>query len=139
MRIEDLAPRVCCVDMTPQPAKMQAVGEMYELLRRAAVRRRPVAANYDGLPRLLCPHVLGRKADRLHALFYQFGGSSNSGLPMTTEGVGGWRCLAVEKLSQVELRTDAWHTEPRSPQQTCIDEVDFVSDAQLGDDPQKGQ
>ena len=50
-----------------------------------------------------------------------------------------WRCLAVEKLSQVELRTDAWHTEPRSPKQTCIDEVDFDSDAQLGDDPQKGQ
>ena len=43
------------------------------------------------------------------------------------------------KLSQVELRTDAWHTEPRSPQQTCIDEVDFDTDAQPGDDPQKGQ
>jgi hypothetical protein len=139
MRIEDLAPRVCCVDMTPQPAKMQAVGEMYELLRRAAVRRRPVAANYDGLPRLLCPHVLGRKADRLHALFYQFGGSSNSGLPLTTEGVGGWRCLAVEKLSQVELRAEAWHTEPRSRRQTCIDEVDFDVDAQPEEDPQKGQ
>jgi hypothetical protein len=50
-----------------------------------------------------------------------------------------WRCLAVEKLSQVELRTDAWHTEPRSPQQTCIDEVDFDTDAQPGEDPQKGQ
>ena len=35
--------------------------------------------------------------------------------------------------------TDAWHTEPRSPQQTCIDEVDFDTEAQLGDDPQKGQ
>src|SRR4249919_2471990 len=42
---------------------------------------------------------------------------------------GGWRCLAVEKLSQVELRADAWHTEPRSPRQTCIDEVDFDTDA----------
>jgi len=45
----------------------------------------------------------------------------------------------VEKLSQVELRTGAWHTEPRCPQQTCIDEVDFDTDAQPGDDPQKGQ
>jgi hypothetical protein len=54
-------------------------------------------------------------------------------------GRGVWRCLAVEKLSQVELRTGAWRTEPRSPQQTCIDEVDFDSDAQPGDDPQKGQ
>jgi hypothetical protein len=58
---------------------------------------------------------------------------------LAPEGLGVWRCLAVERLCQVELRTDAWHTEPRSPQQTCIDEVDFDSDAQPGDDPQKGQ
>ena len=49
---------------------------------------------------------------------------------------GVWRCLAVEKLSQVELRADAWHTEPRSPRQTCIDEIDFDADAQPEEDPQ---
>ena len=42
----------------------------------------------------------------------------------------------VEKLRHVELRADAWHTEPRSPRQTCIDEVDFDADAQSGDNPQ---
>ena len=122
--------------MTPQPANVQAVSEIYELLHLAAARRRPVAAVYDGLPRLLCPHVLGRKSGRLHVFFYQFGGSSNSGLAITPDGVGGWRCLAVEKLSQVELRADAWHTEPRSPRQTCVDEIDFDADAQPGEDPQ---
>src|ERR1700747_1403034 len=100
--------------MTPQAAKEDAVSEIYELLRVAAARRQPVAAVYDGLPRLLCPHVLGRKSGQLHAFAYQFGGSSNSALPRTAEGGGVWRCLAVEKLSQVELRADAWHTEPRS-------------------------
>ena len=80
--------------------------------------------------RLLCPHVLGRKSGRLHVFCYQFGGSSDSGLALASEGMGGWRCLAVEKLSQVELRADAWHTEPRSPRQTCIDEIDFDADAQ---------
>jgi hypothetical protein len=45
----------------------------------------------------------------------------------------------VEKLSHVELRTGRWHTESRAPQQTCMDEVDFDTDAQPGDDPQKGQ
>ena len=80
--------------MTPQPANVQAVSEIYELLHLAAARRQPVAAVYDGLSRLLCPHVLGRKSGRLHVFFYQFGGSSNSGLPMTPDGVGGWRCLA---------------------------------------------
>ena len=44
-----------------------------------------------------------------------------------------WPC---EKLSQVELRAGLWHTEPRSPRQTCIDEIDFDADAQPGEDPQ---
>jgi hypothetical protein len=122
--------------MTPEPAKAQSVSEIYKLLRLAAVRRQPVTAIYDGLPRLLCPHVLGRKSGRLHVFCFQFGGSSNSGLPMVSEGIGGWRCLAVEKLSQVELRADAWHTEPRSQRQTCVDEVDFDTDAQPEEDPQ---
>jgi hypothetical protein len=125
--------------MTPQPADGQAVNEIYELLRRAAARRQPVAAIYGGLPRVFCPHVLGRKADRRHALVYQIGGRSNSGLPVIAAGGGVWRCLAVEKLSDVELRADGWHSGPRSPRQTCIDEVDFDTDAQPGDDPQKGQ
>jgi hypothetical protein len=67
------------------------------------------------------------------------GGSSNSAEPLAPEGKGVWRCLAVEKLSQVELRTGTWDTEPRSQKQTCIDEVDFDADVQPGDDPQKGQ
>ena len=122
--------------MTPQPAEEQAVSEIYELLRLAAGRRQPVAAIYDGLLRLLCPHVLGRKSGRLHMFCYQFGGSSHSGLAMVSEGMGCWRCLAVEKLSQVELRAEAWHTEPHSPRQTCIDEIDFAVDAQPEEDPQ---
>jgi hypothetical protein len=125
--------------MTPQPVETQAVREIYALLRLAAARRQPVAATYDGLLRLLCPHLLGRKSGRLHVFCYQFGGSSNSGLPMPPGRVGGWRCLAVERFSQVELHADAWHTEPRSAQQTCIDEIDFDADAQGGDNPQKGQ
>jgi len=122
--------------MTPKPTKGQAVSEVYDILRLAAARRQPVAAVYDGLPRLLCPHVLGLKSGRLRALCYQFGGSSRSGLPMASRGAGGWRCLAVERLSEVELRAEAWHSEARSPRQTCIDEIDFDADAHPEDDPQ---
>jgi len=125
--------------MTPQPANVRSVSEIYELLRLAVARRQPVAAIYDGLPRLLCPHVLGRKSGRLHTFCYQFGGSSNSELPAVPEGRGCWRCLAVEKLSQVEMRAHAWHTEPRAPRQTCIDEIDFDTDHQPGDKPRQGQ
>jgi hypothetical protein len=122
--------------MTPQSFKVEALRETYELLLLAAARRQPVAAVYDGLYRLLCPHVLGKKSGRLHVFVYQFGGASNRGLPATPEGAGVWRCLAVEKLSQVELWADGWHTEPRSSRQTCIDEVDFDTDNQSGEDPQ---
>jgi len=125
--------------MTPKPAEASGVSETYELLRFAAARKQPVAATYDGQPRLLCPHVGGRKSGRLHVFCYQFGGSSNSVEPLASEGRGVWRCLAVGKLSCVELRTGSWHTEPRAKRQTCIDEVDFDIDAQPGDDPQNGQ
>ena len=120
----------------PKTAEASGVSEVYELLRYAAARRQSVAATYDGEPRLLCPHAGGRKSSRLHVFCYQFGGSSNSVERLAPEGRGVWRCLAVEKLSQVELRTDAWHSEPRSPGQTCIDEIDFDTDAQCGEDPQ---
>ena len=125
--------------MSAQPAKSQDVIEVYELLLIAATHRQPVAAIYDGLPRLLCPHVLGRKQAQLHALVYQVGGDSHSGLPVTPERAGVWRCLAVWKLSQVELRAGEWRTELRSSRQTCIDEVDFDVDDQPGAEPQKGQ
>ena len=125
--------------MTPKPAEASSVSEIYELLRYAAARRQPVAAIYDGQPRLLCPQVGGRRSSRLHVFCYQFGGNSNSVELLAQEGRGVWRCLAVEKLSHVELRTGPWHTEPRAKQQSCIDEVDFDIDAQPGDDPQNGQ
>jgi hypothetical protein len=120
--------------MPPESANPHSVSGVYALLRLAAARQQPVAAVYDDLPGLL-PHVLGRKSGRLHAFVYQFGGSSNSGGAMTSEGGGIWRCLAVDKLSAVELRGEGWRTEPRSRRQSCI-EVDFDADAQPEEDPQ---
>ena len=125
--------------MTPKAAEASAERDIYELLRWAAIRRQPVAATYDGQPRLLCPHVGGRKSCGRNVFCYQFGGSSNTAGPLGPKGSGVWRCLAVEKLNQVELRTGPWHTESRAGRQTCIDEVDFDIDAQPGDDPQNGQ
>ena len=49
--------------MTPPPAKTQSPEEIYALLRVAATRKQPVAAIDDSLPRLLCPHLLGRSKD----------------------------------------------------------------------------
>ena len=94
-----------------------------------------MAASYDGEPRLLCPHVGGRESGRLNVFCYQFGGGSNSAEALAPGG-GVWRCLAVEKLSRVELCEGEWRTEPRSHGQTCIDEIDFDVDTQPVGDPQ---
>ncbi len=126
--------------MIPQFVRPQTVDEIYALLRTSGVRKLPIAAIYEGLPRLFCPHLLGRsKQGRLHAFCYQFGGASESGLPATAEGVGGWRCIAVERLSRVELCGGNWRTAPRSGRQTCIEQVEFDIDAQTAEDPQNGQ
>jgi len=126
--------------MTPQQARTQSVDEIYGLLRLAATRRQPVAAMYDGLPRLLCPHVLGKSKDgHLRALCYQFGGSSGSGLGRSGDGVGGWRCLTVNKLSQVELQDGDWRTDSHARRQSCVEQIDIDADAQPGGEPQNGQ
>jgi hypothetical protein len=62
--------------------------------------------------------------------------SADSGLKTVAEGVGGWRCIVVEKLSGGELQSGVWHMEPRSNRQTCVEEVDFDADVQRGEDPQ---
>src|ERR1700734_1617199 len=99
--------------MSAQSGAGQGVDETYDLLRRAAARKQPVAATYDDQPRLLCPHVLGRKAGRRHTLVYQIGGRSRRGMPVVAAGGGVWGGLAVEKLSHVELRTHGWGPRPR--------------------------
>ena len=125
--------------MTPRPSAVPAVSEVYELLRFAAMRRQPVTAVYDGQPRVLCPHVGGRKKGRRNIFCYPFGGGSNSIEVLPAEDKGVWRCLAVERLGQVGLHPGAWHTKSRPKRQTCIDQVDFDIDDQPGDDPQNGQ
>src|SRR5215472_9619482 len=78
-------PVVSCRSMTPRSSDPPATSEVYELLRYAAIRRQPVAAIYDGQPRLLCPHVGGWKEGRRNVFCYQFGGRSNSIKPLSPE------------------------------------------------------
>ena len=51
---------------------------VYAMLREAVVKKRVVAATYNGHKRVMCPHVLGRnRQGREQALFYQFAGGSS--------------------------------------------------------------
>jgi hypothetical protein len=108
---------------------VHALEETHAQIRSAIVHRRPIAALYRGRRRLLCPHLLGwNKRRRFQVLCYQYGGDSESGLQHAGAS-DNWRCLAVEKLSQVELLDAPWQTaENHSRPQTCIEEVELNVD-----------
>ena len=61
---------------------------------------------------------------QLRVLRSQYAGQSDSGL-QATGSPANWRCIAVEKLSRVELLEDVWHTAPNhSRPQTCVADMD---------------
>lgn len=100
-----------------------AIMDTYTLLEQAMLDREQVVAMYEGELREFCPHAMGTKSGRRHALAYQFGGASRTGLPQG----GDWRCFEVEGLSGAWTRQGPWHSSPNvfNPQ-SCLDEVDVV-------------
>ena len=103
-------------------------------------RREPISALYDGHPRLLCPHRLGRNsAGQARVLCYQYGGESLSRL----EPIGSpanWRCMKLEKFIRVQLLDDIWHTAPNhSRPQSCITDVDVDAEDYPDRGPHSGQ
>jgi len=96
-------------------AKIQTVEDVYRLVRRAVVSKRPMRAIYHGQQRWLCPHQLGRNhAGQSRVLCYQYAGESSSRLEAPGSPAN-WRCIALEKLSRVELLEEAWRTAPNMP------------------------
>ena len=98
--------------------------DVYSLVRQAILDKQQVVATYRGHRREMCPHVIGTKTGRMQALFYQFGGTSNSGLGPAGSG-DNWRCIPIARLSDVSVRPGPWHTAPtHSQEQTCVDVID---------------
>jgi hypothetical protein len=106
-------------------ARIQTVEDIYRLVWTAVVDKRPIRAIYHGRDRWFCPHRLGRNQQgQIRVLCYQYGGESGSGL-QAPGSPANWRCIALEKLSKVELLEGAWQTAPNhSRPQTCVAEVD---------------
>jgi hypothetical protein len=102
--------------------------DVYALVRRAILERKPVHAFYAGHERWLCPHVLGTSDGEARALFFQFAGSSARGL----EPGGDWRCLPLAGLSRVTLHEGRWRTKVHSQPQHCVYEVDVEVPARGG-------
>ena len=95
-----------------------------EMIREAILRKRIVVATYRNHRRLMCPHTLGWKNGREHALLYQFNGTSDSGLgsPGSTRN---WRCVFVDELENVLVQDGDWHTcTIHTRPQTCVDIID---------------
>lgn len=96
----------------------------YLLLRKAVLERKQVFCVFQGLPRELCPHVLGDgKLGEEKLLSFQFGGRSSSGLPPG----GQWRCMAISEMSNITVRDGDWHTgSTHLRPQTCVKIVDVA-------------
>lgn len=122
------------------PARVQTVEEIYRLVWTAVASKRPIEARYHKYPRLFCPHRLGRNREgQLRVLCYQYGGESESGL-QAPGSPANWRCVALEKLSQVRLLEAAWHTAPNhSRPASCVVDADIDAEDQPERNPQKGQ
>jgi hypothetical protein len=121
-------------------AKIQTVEDIYGLVWAAVANKRPMRAMYKDLPRLFCPHRLGRnQAGQRRVLCYQYGGKSESGLAPIGSPAN-WRCIVLEKLHSVELLEGSWKTAPNhSRPATCVVEADIDAEDQPERDPQKGQ
>jgi len=121
-------------------ARDQARDEVRRLVYAAVVGRRPLVGLYDGCQRWLCPHKLGwNRGGQLRVLCYQYGGESISGL-QSQNSPANWRCLALEKLSAVELLDGSWHSAPNHSQpQTCIERVEVDAEDYPPREPQNGQ
>jgi len=108
----------------PGPVRMvggSAASRVYELFAQAIADRKQISCTYEGLPRELCPHILGHTQGEEVALTYQFGGQSKSGLPPGGE----WRCLSLSKVRNVRLRDGRWHAGSRHTRpQPCVEDVD---------------
>jgi len=96
----------------------------YDTVREAIVNKQQIIATYNGHLREMCPHAIGLKGDKEHALFLQFGGGSSGGL--STDPTQNWRCIPVSALTDIEVRDGEWHSAGNhSRPNTCIDSVDL--------------
>ena len=85
------------------------------------------------------PHRLGRnKHGQLRVLCYQDGEESESGL-RPVGSLANWRCIAVEKLSAVDVLEGSWRTAPNhSRPASCIADADIDAEDYPERNPQKG-
>ena len=109
--------------ITARLEKNMNSSENYKIVKSALLRRRSIKAMYHGKERLLSPHVIGHTDGHEQALFYQFGGESNS-RPIIPGSTQNWRCLRLSEITILEI-IDDWKTaDNHSSAQHCVHDVD---------------
>lgn len=97
----------------------------YELIKLAIKNKQTIVATFGGHHRKMCPHAIGHRHGVERVFSYQFGGTSNSGLPPGGE----WRCMDISRLSNISVHDGRWHTgKSHTRPQTCISVVDLKVD-----------
>jgi len=95
----------------------------YDIIKAAIQNKQTIEATYDGLPRKLCPHVIGTKTGVQQCLCYQYGGQTSKG-PITSDTASNWKCMVISKFQHVKVTNDSWHTfSNHSKSQTCVDQI----------------
>lgn len=97
---------------------------IFDMIWDAIVQKKQIVARYNGHPRVLCPHVLGYKNGNEQCLFYQCGGTSDSGLGAVGSSKN-WRCIPLDGLDEVSTRDGDWYTAYKmgSRPQNCVEQV----------------
>jgi hypothetical protein len=102
--------------------------DAWPLLAEAIRYREQVIASYNGRRRAFCPHALGYKGEKRHVLVYQFADERDLRRSATSGGPSeGWRCLDVDRLDDITLRSGPWHSAQNiyNPQ-SCMDDIHVV-------------
>jgi hypothetical protein len=96
--------------------------EIYRLFEQAMAERKQIVCTYNGRRRVVCPIILGHSQGKERALTYQLAGGSNSReLPRE----GGWKCLTLSDVSEVQLREGPWYSGDSHKQASrCVEIVD---------------
>lgn len=96
----------------------------YSLIRSALLAQQQVVCSYDGLPRELCPVIIGHDADGNEALLaWQFAGET-SGRPLPPGGA--WKCLKLAKVRHAIARDGPWREgASHETTQRCVASVDL--------------
>jgi len=101
------------------------MSSVIDIIKKAMDERKSISAIYDDHNRKLSPYILGRKRNELQCLFYQYGGTSKSGV-INGHSEKNWRCIKLSQLMQVRILDEPLqkpniisHKKPS----TCVDHI----------------